>query len=63
METRVYLCKGGRCPSVEFLTDGVTIGEGENLAVLTTEEWNVLVEKIRSGELNAIREGHGLDAA
>jgi len=64
LEGKVYLCKDCHCcPAVEFLTDGVRIGEGENLAVLTTDEWNTLVAKIRSGELGTIREGPDLDAA
>jgi hypothetical protein len=39
---------------VEFTDEGVHIGEDANLVVLKKEEWNILVEKIRSGELQAL---------
>lgn len=52
MEIKVYLCKeGGCCPAVHFLKDQVRIGEGENTVVLSREEWNALVRKIKAGEL------------
>ncbi len=52
MEKKVYLCKdGGCCPAVQFSRNEVRIGEDQNLAVLKKEEWNILVEKIRAGEL------------
>lgn len=55
METKVRLCKdGGCCPEVHFVGDEVRIGEDENVAVLTKEEWNILVEKIKAGELGEI---------
>lgn len=55
METKVYLCKSGDCcPAVEFLENEVHIGENENVATLTREEWNVLVEKVKSGELGKL---------
>jgi hypothetical protein len=42
------------CPEVEVLGDEVRIGEAGNLAVLKKEEWNVLVELIRSGQLTRV---------
>ena len=55
METKVYLCGDcGHCPSVEFRGEEVHIGEGENLAVLKRAEWNILVEKIKAGELREL---------
>jgi hypothetical protein len=39
------------CPEVEIVGDEVRIGEAGNLAVLKKEEWNVLVDLIRAGEL------------
>lgn len=55
METKAYLCKDCHCcPAVEFLKDEVHIGEGANKVVLKREEWNLLVEKVRSGELKAL---------
>lgn len=50
--TKVSLCPAcGACPEVEILRDEVRIGEAGNLTVLKKEEWNVLVELIRSGQL------------
>jgi hypothetical protein len=42
------------CPEVEIFADEVRIGEAGNLAVLTKEEWNVLVSLIRSEQLNRL---------
>jgi hypothetical protein len=39
---------------VEVLDGEVRIGEAGNLAVLKKEEWNVLVELIRSGQLTRL---------
>jgi hypothetical protein len=39
------------CPEVEIVSDEVRIGEAGNLAVLKKEEWNVLVDLIRTGQL------------
>ena len=48
---KVVLCCGGEgCAEVVFAADGVEIGE----AKLTVAEWNLLVDKIRSGELKKI---------
>ncbi|MBI2916963.1 MAG: hypothetical protein HYY01_03130 [Chloroflexi bacterium] len=52
MEKKVVLCKDCHCcPAVEFDEDRVRIGEGYNTTILTKEQWNILVEKVRSGEL------------
>jgi hypothetical protein len=49
---KVSLCPAcGACPEVEVLDGEVRIGEAGNLAVLKKEEWNVLVDLIRSGQL------------
>ena len=42
------------CPEVEIVGDEVKIGEAGNLAVLKKDEWNVLVDRIRSGQLGRI---------
>ena len=57
MENRkVLLCPAGcgECPEVEFSGDEVRVGEAGNLAVLTKDEWNVLVDLIRSGTLSKV---------
>ena len=49
---KVSLCPAcDACPEVEIVGDEVRIGEAGNLAVLKKDEWNVLVELIKSGEL------------
>jgi hypothetical protein len=50
---KVLLCPAGcgLCPEVEFAGDQVRIGEAGNLAILTKDEWNVLVDLIQSGQL------------
>jgi hypothetical protein len=42
------------CPEVVIEGDRVRIGEAENTAVLQKEEWNVLVDLIRSGRLTSL---------
>jgi hypothetical protein len=56
METlKMSLCPAcNACPEVEIVGDEVRIGEAGNLAVLKKEEWNVLVELIRSGQLSRL---------
>jgi hypothetical protein len=52
---KVSLCPAcGACPEVEILDGEVRIGEASNLAVLKKEEWNVLVDLIRSGQLTRL---------
>ena len=55
---RVALCPAcGACPEVvvDVATDEVRIGEAGDLVQLTKEAWNTLVEKIRQGELAALK--------
>ena len=55
METRYSLCPScDACPEVVIEAESITIGEGDNTARLTTQEWNVLVAAIRGGELTAV---------
>ena len=56
METlSVSLCPAcDACPQVEISEEVVRIGEADNTVVLKKEEWNVLVELIRSGQLTAL---------
>ncbi len=58
MERVVSLCGAGCqcCPAVEVTPTEVTIGEGDNIVKLTPEQWDLLVEKIKSGELTAFEE-------
>ena len=53
---KVLLCPAGcgECPEVEFAGDQVRVGEADNLAVLTKDEWNVLVDLIQSGQLSKV---------
>jgi hypothetical protein len=51
-QVRVSLCPAcGACPEVVIDGDRVHIGETGNRAVLSKDEWNVLVQLIRSGQL------------
>lgn len=51
----VSLCSGkGCCPTVKVTENGASIGEGNEKVELSKDHWNVLVEKIQSGELSAI---------
>ncbi len=52
---KVSLCPAcGACPEVAIVGDEVRIGEAGNVTVLKKEEWNVLVELIRSGRLGRL---------
>ena len=54
MENRkVLLCPAGcgACPEVEFAQEEVRVGEAGNVAVLTKDQWNVLVDLVQSGVL------------
>ena len=44
----------GHCPEVDVRGDEVRIGEAGNLAVLTKDEWNVLIELIQTGRLTRL---------
>jgi hypothetical protein len=56
METlKMSLCPAcTACPEVEIAGDKVRIGEPGNLAVLSRDEWNVLVDLVRSGRLTTL---------
>jgi hypothetical protein len=53
---KMSLCPAGcgQCPDVEIDGDDVRIGEVGNLAVLKKDEWNVLVDLIKSGRLTKV---------
>ncbi|MBI1976080.1 MAG: hypothetical protein HYS56_01055 [Candidatus Omnitrophica bacterium] len=54
---KVNLCPAcGACPEVAVYDHEVWIGEKGNLAKLNKEEWNQLVDQIRSGALRKIEE-------
>ncbi len=42
------------CPTVEIDDGEVRIGEGDNLVRLSRAEWNVLVQAIKTGELDEL---------
>lgn len=50
---KIYLCTQPKysCPAVEFFADYVAIGEGKNTCRLTYEQFNILKDKIKKGEL------------
>lgn len=48
----VVLCCGKKgCARIDFVANGVEISDDENVVKLSLEEWNLLAEKIKSGEL------------
>ncbi|MBI2832465.1 MAG: hypothetical protein HYX79_09430 [Chloroflexi bacterium] len=47
----VELCGKGHCPVVKLDGERVEIGEKGNLCVLTAKEWEVLKQKVLSGEI------------
>ena len=52
MSRIVNLCKeGDKCPVVEVSEATVKIGEEGNLCTLTSEQFEALKEKIKTGEL------------
>ncbi len=52
MEKIIRLCKAGSCcPVVRVTDDEVTIGEGMNTCVLSSEQWEILKEKIVHNEI------------
>ncbi len=51
----VTLCpECGACPEIIFLDNEVRIGEEGNLVKLNLDEWNTIVEKIKSGEIGKL---------
>lgn len=51
---KIYICDKSCCPAVETAGEDILIGEGTNIVRLKKNEWNKLVEKIKSGELHSI---------
>ena len=53
MKTQTYYLCGekGCCPVIEVGKSDVKIGEEGNLCILKKSEWNTLVSKIKSGEI------------
>ncbi len=47
----VKLCGSGHCPVVKIDDERVEIGEKDNTCVLTRDEWEVLKQKVLSGEI------------
>jgi hypothetical protein len=48
----VSLCAAGSCcPVVKIMDEQVEIGEGDNVCVLTKEQWETLKDKILKEEL------------
>lgn len=48
----VTLCQDrGCCPQVKIDDESVEIGEKDNICVLTKNEWEILRQKILSGEI------------
>ena len=48
----VSLCGGcGQCPVVKVSDERVEIGEGDNICILTKEQWDTLKGKILKKEL------------
>ncbi len=47
----VELCGSGHCPVIKMDGERVEIGEKDNVCVLTTEEWEVIRQKIQNGEI------------
>lgn len=53
---KIVLCSEGscipqKCPIVDVQEDKVIIGEEDNTCTLTREQFDILKEKIKSGEI------------
>lgn len=47
----INLCgQNSCCPVVKIADDRVEIGEKDNLCILTSQEWEILKQKIVNGE-------------
>jgi hypothetical protein len=58
MEKRISLCPMcDHCPEVVLVGNEVQIGEAGNLVVLKKDEWNVLVDAIKSRRLRRSETG------
>ena len=44
-------CIPPKCPIVDVQEDKVVIGEKDNVCTLTREQFDILKEKVKSGEL------------
>jgi len=44
-------CNPPKCPVVEVRDNEVIIGEGDNVCRLTREQFEILKEKIKAGEI------------
>ncbi len=55
--TRLVLSCGicDACPAVEISSEAVTIGEDDNTVRLTHAQWNDLVARVRTGELEEVK--------
>ena len=54
-DTRYSLCPNcDACPEVVVQEDAVLIGEEGNQVRLTTDEWNVIVAGVKSGDLTTV---------
>ena len=52
---RISLCPAcTACPEVVLEGDSIHIGEGTNTVVLKKDEWNILVDAIKSGRLGRV---------
>lgn len=52
---RVSLCPAcTACPEIAMEGDTVRIGEDKNVVVLKKDEWNVLVDVIKSGRVGRV---------
>jgi hypothetical protein len=55
MEKRISLCPScTHCPEIVMEGDTVKIGEYPNVTVLKKDEWNVLVDVIKSGQVGRL---------
>lgn len=55
MEKRISLCpQCTNCPEIVMEGDTVMIGEHPNITVLKKDEWNVLVDVIKSGQVGRL---------
>jgi hypothetical protein len=63
-EIRYSLCPNCyACPEVVISDETVLIGEEGNQVRLTVDEWNVLVDGVRSGALAPVSDPHNIVCA
>lgn len=52
---KISLCPAcTACPEIVMEGDTIRIGEADNVVVLKKEEWNVLVDVIKSGRVGRV---------